>query len=454
MHDLTQGHVGRQIFRFTVPILLGNVFQQLYQIIDSIVVGHYLGKEALAAVGASFPLIFLVLSFTIGIAMAGTVIVSQYFGAKDYGGVKRSVDTLNIFLVVAAVVIAAISIIFSQKIFRLMQLPDEIIPPAVSFFNVMMLGTVFSFGFNGTTAVLRGMGDSKTPLYFLITSTVLNILLDLIFIVGFRWGINSVAWATVISQGCALCALVFYLNKRHAIIKFNPSDIRFDTEIFTKALKIGLPIGMQQSFVALGMMALMVIVNSFGTNVIAAYSVAWRIDSFASMPGMNLAIALSAFVGQNMGAHRTERVVTGLKVTLLMASTVAVVMSIVAYGWGNYLMQVFTSDTEVIAIGHQYLKIVGMFYLAFNSMFIIGAVMRGAGDTFIPMLLSLFSLWVVRLPLAYFLSRHFHEIGIWWSIPIGWTLGTLLSFAYYKMGRWKNKVIVDNKEIIPESGLN
>ena len=446
MHDLTQGHVGRLIFRFTLPILVGNIFQQMYQIIDSIIVGHYVGKQALAAVGASFPIIFLVLSFTIGIAMAGTVIVSQYFGAKDFDGVKRSIDTLNIFLVIAAVVIAVISILLSHEIFRLMRLPAEIIPSAVRFFNIMMLGTVFTFVFNGTTAVLRGMGDSKTPLYFLTISTLLNVVLDLIFIVGLGWGIASVAMATVISQGCALGALILYLNKRHAIIKFNPSDIRFDRKIFIKSLKIGLPVGLQQMFVALGMMALMVIVNSFGTDVIAAYSVAWRIDSLASMPGMNLAIALSAFVGQNMGAQRSDRVVTGLKATLLMASGVTVIMSVVAYGWGSQLMKIFTNDLAVIAVGEQYLKIVGVFYMAFNAMFIIGAVMRGAGDTFFPILISLFSLWLVRLPLAFFLSKHFHEVGIWWSIPIGWTIGTLLSYTYYKMGRWKNKVIIERKD--------
>ncbi|MCX7986952.1 MAG: MATE family efflux transporter [Bacteroidales bacterium] len=451
MHDLTQGHVGKQIFRFTVPILVGNIFHQLYQIIDSIIVGHYLGKHALAAVGASFPIIFLVLSFTIGIAMAGTVIVSQYFGAKDYEGVKRSIDTLNVFLAVTAILVSILSILYSVKIFKLMRMPEELVPSAVSFFNIFMLGTIFSFGFNGTTAVLRGMGDSKTPLYFLVTSTILNIILDLIFIVGFRWGIASVAWATVISQACALGALILYLNKRHPVIKFNPSKIFFDKKIFLKSLKIGLPVGLQQMFVALGMMALMVIVNSFGTNVIAAYSVAWRIDSFASMPGMNLAIALSAFVGQNMGARQTERVIQGLKTTLLMAGSVAIFISFIAFFWGDLLMQIFTSDRDVIAIGHQYLKIVGMFYLAFNSMFIIGAVMRGAGDTFVPMLLSLFSLWLIRLPLAYFLSKHIGEQGIWWSIPIGWTIGTILSYAYYKMGNWKNKTIVERKEMIVEA---
>jgi len=300
---------------------------------------------------------------------------------------------------------------------------------------------------------LRGMGDSKTPLYFLIISTLLNVVLDLIFIVCLGWGIASVAMATVISQGCALGALILYLNKRHAIIKFNPSDIRFDRNIFIKSLKIGLPVGLQQMFVALGMMVLMVIVNGFGTNVIAAYAVAWRIDSFASMPGMNLAIALSVFVGQNMGAQRADRVVAGLKVTLLMAGTVTVLMSVIAYGWGSHLMKIFTNDADVIAIGQQYLKIVGVFYLAFNAMFIIGAVMRGAGDTFIPMLISLFSLWIIRLPLAYFLSKHFNETGIWWSIPIGWTIGTLLSFTYYTMGRWKNKIIIErNNQVNPLSG--
>jgi putative MATE family efflux protein len=442
MNDLTEGKVGKLLFRFAVPIFIGNVFQQLYQIIDSIVVGHYIGKYALAAVGASFPIIFLVLSFVIGISISGTILASQYFGAKNYEGIRRTFDTLNIFLATSALVISIIAIIFSKSIFRILRMPEELIPMAESFFSIYMLGSVFMFGFSGTTAILRGMGDSRTPLIFLVFSTLLNTVLDLLFIIVFHWGIISVALATVISEAVSLVLLIIYLNRKHSVIKFSFSHMVFDRSIFKKTLKIGLPTGFQQTFIALGMLALMGIVNSFGTDVIAAYSVAWRVDSFASMPGTNLAVALSAFVGQNIGAQRPDRIKAGLKATLYMSTFVAVFISILTYFFGDYIIRIFTNDPKVIAIGYQYLRIVGVFYIVFNTMFIFAAVMRGAGDTFIPMIFSLISLWLIRVPFSYFLSRQYGEIGIWWSIPIGWMIGNILNYGYYRTGRWKRKAIV------------
>jgi putative MATE family efflux protein len=219
----------------------------------------------------------------------------------------------------------------------------------------------------------------------------------------------------------------------------------FDKAIFIKSLKIGLPTGLQQTFVALGMLALTRIVNSFGTDVIAAYSVAGRIDTMASMPAMNFAMALAAFVGQNIGAQKSERVHRGLIVTLKMSSVIAIGISFFAVFFGHQLMHVFTNDQSVIMIGQRYLAIVGSFYLFFNAMFVVGGVMRGAGDTLIPMFISLFSLWIVRIPLAYVLSRHYGEIGIWWSIPVAWSIGVSATYIYYRTGRWKNKVVVRRK---------
>ncbi|MEA3316835.1 MAG: MATE family efflux transporter, partial [Bacteroidota bacterium] len=292
MKDLTQGKESKLILKFALPMLLGNVFQQLYNVVDSIIVGNFIGKEALAAVGASFPIIFLFLSLIIGIASGSTIVISQYFGAKRLKEVKQTIETLYIFLFFASITVSIIGIIFSEEIFRLLQLPEGIIPQATSYFNIFIGGVLVSFGFNGTSAILRGLGDSKTPLYFLILSTILNIGLDLLFVLVFKWGISGVASATVIAQGLTFISAIIYLNKNHQIVNLNILNLKFNKNIFIKSIKIGLPTGIQQSFVAIGMMALMSIVNTFGTNVIAAYSVGTRINSLASMPAMNFATAL------------------------------------------------------------------------------------------------------------------------------------------------------------------
>ena len=442
MKDLTSGKESSLIFYFAMPMLIGNVFQQLYNIVDSIIVGNFLGKEALAAVGASFPIIFTLISMIIGIASGAMVVISQYFGAKDIERVKRTISTFYIFLFFASIFISAIGIYFSEEIFRLMQLPEEILPQAKSYLNIYLLGMISFFGFNGTSAILRGLGDSKTPLYFLIAATLFNIVFDILFVVVFKWGIEGAAFATVLSQTGAFLTTIFYLNKSHEVVKLRIRSLRFDRELFRKSLKIGLPSGIQQSVVALGMMAIMGIVNTFGTDVIAGYSVAIRLDSLAIMPAMNFSAALSTFVGQNLGANKQERVRKGLISTLLMSSVVSVFVTAILLLWGKSLMDLFTNDPEVVRIGYEYLTIVSLFYVVFSIMFSLNGVLRGAGDTLVPMFITLFALWVMRIPSAYLLSQKFGETGIWWAVPIGMLTGTLLSFLYYKTGRYKSKVVV------------
>lgn len=448
MKDLTTGNEGRLIFRFAVPMLIGNVFQQLYNVVDSVIVGKFIGKGALAAVGTSFPIIFMLISFFIGITMGFTVVVSQYFGAKDLSQVKKTINTLYIFIFFASIFISAVGIASADFIFRLIDLPAEIIPEAKLFLNIYLAGLIFLFGFNGTSAILRGLGDSKTPLWFLIISVIVNILLDILFVGVFRWGVGSVAIATVISQAGAFLTQILYLNRYHNIVTFSFRDLRFDTALFWKSLKIGLPTGAQQTFVALGMIALYGIVNKFGLDTNAAYSVAGRIDGFAAMPAMSFAVALSTFVGQNLGANKTERVRTGFRATLIMTAVVSATIALVVVIFGGPLMRMFTDDATVVEIGRRYLIIVGSFYPVFAIMFIIGSVMRGAGDTLIPMFLTLFSLWVIRIPLAYLLAQPtwLGMEGIWWSIPLGWTSGAILSYIYYLTGRWKTKAVVKYSE--------
>jgi len=443
MKDFTTGNVARHIFNFTLPMLLGNVFQQLYNIVDSIIVGKVLGKEALASVGASFPIIFTLIALLIGIGSGFSIVIAQFYGAKDIDRVKRSIDTMYIFLFVAGFLISILGIIFSEDLFRLLQLPEELVPQATTYLNIYMAGMILFFGFNGTSSVLRGLGDSKTPLYFLILSSILNIILDLLFVMVFKWGIAGAAWATVIAQGVAFITALLYLNSTHKIMKFSFAKLRFDKDLFYKSLKIGLPSGLQHTFVAVGMMALLGIVNTFGTDVIAAYTAAGRIDSLAMLPAMNFSQAVSAFVGQNLGANKIERVKQGFKATFIMSNVFCLAMTALIVMFGGDLMRMFTTDAQVIEIGQNYLIIVSSFYLVFSSMFTIHGVLRGAGDTLIPMFITLFSLWIIRIPAAYLLSDRIGSDGIWWSIPMGWIIGMSFSYIYYRTGRWKTKAVTN-----------
>lgn len=437
MRDFTKGNEAKLILNFTLPMLLGNVFQQMYNIVDSIIVGNYLGKEALAAVGASFPIIFGLIAMIIGLGSGFSIIISQYYGAKRIAEVKLCIETMSIFIFISSIIICLVGRLYSEDLFLLLQLPADLLPQAKSYLDTYMLGMIFFFGFSGVSSILRGLGDSKTPLYFLIVASILNIIFDLLFVKVLSFGIAGAAWASILAQGIVFIGSIIYLNKTHEIIRISELKLRFNKVIFIKSLKIGLPSGLQNTFVAFGMMALLSVVNSFGTNVIAAYAVATRIESLAVMPSMNFSQAIAAFVGQNLGAGKIKRIHKAYKATFILSSIVCIVLSIFIVFFGTFLMGLFIQDKEVIALGHRYLIIVSSFYLLFSTMFITHGVLRGAGATLIPMFITLFALWGVRLPLAYLFSGMIGEEGIWWSIPCGWMIGMSFSFLYFKFGNWK-----------------
>jgi len=442
MHDLTTGKEGKLIFQFAAPMLLGNIFQQLFSVVDSIVVGNYIGKTALAAIGASFPVIFMMISMIIGLVMGTTIVISQYYGAGDLVKVKRAIDTMYIYSFIAGTIATVAGITLAEPVLRLLALPEEIMPQAKQYLRIYFCGMLIFFGYNGTSAVLRGLGDSKTPLYFLIIGTIANIILVILFVGIFRWGVAGAAYSTLLANGLAFLLAIIWLNKTHKLIRIAIRGLHFDREVFRQSLRIGLPTGLQQTLIAFGNLAVLGIVNTFGTNVVAAFSVAYRIDSLAIIPAMSFAAAFSTFVGQNIGANKTDRIRTGLISAIKMSGSVTIVTTILIIVFGNLLMNLFTSDQEVIKIGNQYLTIVSSFYLVFALMFIYQGAMRGAGETMIPMLFSLFSLWLIRIPLAYFLSRKTGATGIWWATPVGWIFGLAFSYAYYKTGRWKKKAVV------------
>jgi len=292
---------------------------------------------------------------------------------------------------------------------------------------------------------MRGLGDSKTPVYFLVVSTLVNIALDLFFVLGLGWGIKGVAAATIIAQGGAFFSIVIYLNRYHSFLDFSPLKMKFDREMFKKSLKIGLPSGVQQTFVAVGFLALYRIVNMFGTPTVAAYSIAMRIDSFAVLPAMNFSAAISTFVGQNIGANKMQRISKGVKSTLLMMAMVSLTITAAAVLFAEPIIGLFTNDAEVIDIGKHYLYIVSPFYVVFASMFVMMGVLRGAGDTITSMVITIITLWIIRIPASYFLSVEIGSNGIWWGIPVAWVIGIMLSLTYYKTGRWKKKAVVKHQ---------
>ena len=443
MIDLTKGNETKVILRFAAPMLIGNVFQQLYNTVDSIVVGRGVGAEALAAVGASFPIIFLMISLVLGITMGSSIMLSQYFGAGEQDRIQKTVSTTYIFLFFASIATTITGMALSGPILRLIKTPDEIMPLATAYLQVMFAGMIFLFGYNAISSILRGLGDSKNPLYFLIIATAVNTILDLVFVLVLDWGVAGAAWATVLAQGVAMAVSFIYIQRSpYKVLHVSWRTLQFDREIFKTILRIGLPTAIQMTLVSLGFVALTRIVNPFGTLVIAGYAAATRLDSFAAMPAMNLSMGLSTFVGQNLGAGKPERVRRGFYTTLAMASAISLALTTIMVLFPAGLIRAFNSDPEVIRIGAQYLLIVSTFYLAFSGMFITAGILRGAGDTFIQMLITLAALWVIRIPVSALLSRWYGTSGIWWGIPVGWVVGLIASIIYYMSGRWKTKVLV------------
>lgn len=441
-NDLTHGSVWKVIVRFALPLLIGNLLQQFYNVTDSIIVGQFLGKEALAAVSASFFIYYFIISLVIGVGSGTSVIVSQFFGAKQYDKVQRAFSSFFIFMLVAGIALSIAGIIFAEPIFRLTNTPEEVIPEAVAYFKIYIGGTFLFVTFNSIISILRGVGESVRPMLFILITTVLNIVLDLLFIVSFGWGIEGAARATVISQGIGMCVALGYVNNTHPLLSIKKQDLLFDMKLFKEGLKIGLPTSVQQCAIALGLIALLGIVNSFGTDTLTAYGAAGKIDSIITQAVLTLSGALAAFCGQNIGAGRFDRVRKGLRFTMLVNVFFSLITFTAIYFFGEEMMRAFTNDQSVIAIGKEYLLIIGGFFFVHGALNIYNGALRGAGDTIFTMVSSLLCLWLIRIPLAYQLSAWYGRQGIWWAIGISIGIGLLITYIYYRMDFWKKRSVV------------
>lgn len=437
--DLTEGKVWKVIVRFALPLLVGNLLQQFYNITDSIIVGQFLGKEALAAVSASFFIYYFIISLVIGVGSGTTVVISQLFGAKQYQKVQLAFSSFFIFMLVGGIILSIAGIIFAEPVFRLTNTPEEVIPQAVAYFRIYIGGTFLFVTFNSIISILRGVGESVRPMLFILITTVLNIAFDLLFILVFKWGIEGAARATVVSQGIGMCIALVYVNNTHPLLSIKKQDMLFDWKLFKESLKIGLPTSVQQCAIALGLIALLGIVNSFGTNTLTAYGAAGKIDTIITQAILTLSGALAAFCGQNIGAGRLDRVKKGVQFTMYTNIALGLLTFAAVYLFGNEMMRIFTKDIDVVAIGKEYLLIIGGFFIVHGALNVYNGALRGAGDTLFPMITSLVCLWLIRIPLAYYLSSWLGRNGIWWAIGISITIGLIVTFVYYKIGFWKRR---------------
>ncbi|MDD2437312.1 MAG: MATE family efflux transporter [Massilibacteroides sp.] len=441
-NDLTQGKEWKVILQFAIPLLIGNLLQQTYTITDSIIVGQFLGKEALAAISASFFIYYFIISLVIGIGSGTSVVVSQYFGAHEYDKVQGAFSSFFLFMLVTGIILSIGGIIFAESVFRLTNTPEEVIPQAVSYFKIYIGGTFLFVTFNSIISILRGIGESLKPMMFIFITTVINILLDLVFILGLKWGIEGAARATVIAQGIGMCIALIYVNNTHPLLSIKKKDLLFNKKLFVEGLKIGLPTSVQQCAIALGLIALLSIVNSFGTDTLTAYGAGGKIDTIITQAILTLSGALAAFAGQNIGAGKFDRVRRGLRFSLYVNAMFSILMFVVIWLWGDQIMMAFTNDTQVIAIGHEFLLISAGFLIFHGALNIFNGALRGAGDTMFTMVTSLVSLWLIRIPLASFLGNKLGREGIWWAIGLSIVIAFVITYIYYKTGHWKKRSVV------------
>ena len=448
--DMTAGSPMRLILAFSIPLLLGNVLQQMYNMVDSIVVGNYVGTTALAAVGTGFPIIYMMVALFMGIGNGATVIISQYFGAGDLKKVSDTVDTIYTTGIVGALPVSVIGILLSGPLLRLINTPDNTFFDARLYMIIIFAGTIFSLGYNLNSAIMQSLGDSKTPLFLLAIACGLNVVLDLLFVIVFHWGVAGVAVATILAQAISWIVGIFLINRKYEYIHVNLLKFFFDKGLFQKIIELGLPAGLQQMLFSVGTLALQSLVNGYGSDFMAGFNGANKIDMFAFFPAQSFGMALTTFVGQNMGAGKMHRVKEGLRATMLMSVLCGIGAMVLVLTCGPNMMHLFSQEAAVVEAGMDYLRPVMYCYLLFAIMNTVLSVLRGAGDMVFPMITSLLSLWIIRLPMAYLFSYWFGKEYIFFSYGGGWLIGMTMAIIYYFTGRWKKKAVVSKES---EEGL-
>ena len=443
IRDLTHGPPFKVIATFSIPMILGNFFQLFYNIADSVIVGRFIGANALAAVGSSFTFIIFITSIITGLCMGAGIVFSNFFGAKKYEDLKSGIATSFIFIGICSLIITLLANIFINNIIALMNVPAEVVMQNREYFKIIFYSIFFSFLYNWASGLLRALGNSKVPFYFLIFSIILNIILDLIFIIFFQWGIKGAAWATFISIIFSSVLCFAYCKRKIEFLNLRIKEIKINKRIFYLTVNYSLLTSLQQSIMNFGILMIQGLVNSFGAQVMAAFAIGVKIDTLAYMPMQEFGNAFSTFVAQNKGAQKDLRIIEGTKVSALIISVFTIFISIIVWLFAKKLIMLFigAEEMQVIHTGIEYLRIEGSFYILIGFLFMFYGLFRGLGNVKISIVLTVISLGT-RVVLAYAFAPIFGIRVIWVSIVIGWILADITGFILYKRYK-KNSVLSD-----------
>ena len=447
VRDMTSGNELKLLVSFSVPMLIGNLFQQVYNMVDSIVVGKYVSADALAAVGATGSLNFLFFSLCLGLTGGIGIIISQHFGAGDKIHVRKAIFNSIYIIVTIGIIMSLLGMFLARPVLIWLRTPGNILDDATAYMQISCAGILAVAAYNCVSSILRALGDSKTPLVFLILASLINVALDLFLVINLGLGVRGVAYATIIAQVLAAAGSLIYALKKNPYFKIKKEEMIYDAGIVRKCYRLGLPLAMQSSLIAISCVALQSVVNTFGSVVVAAFTATSRIEQLVQQPFNSLGMALSTFTGQNMGAGRQDRVKRALAGSMLITAGFSILMLVLFYTFGNNIMRVFVSDIEVIDFGTQALRITSWFYFALGTIYVVRALLNGAGDAAYAMINGcvevagriVFSNTLILIPSV-------GKWGVWLSTALTWFITGLASFIRYKQGKWKLIKIVDNRK--------
>ena len=447
--DMTVGKPWEDILLFTVPMLIGNIAQQLYNTVDSVVVGNYVGDNALAAVGSAGPILNLLIVLFVGISVGAGIMVSQYFGAREREKLSTTIGNCITLTGIATLFVMIVASMVAKPLLELLDTPDSIIEWCQSYLLILFIGSAGLAFYNILSGVLRGLGDSMSALLYLLVSTMVNIVLDLLFVAKMGMGVNGVALATVIAQAISALLCLFRLMRMQDLFDLKPCYLKLQRKYTRKIIKLGLPSGITQAIFSMAMIVVQSLTNSFGEMFIAANVIVMRVDGFAMMPNFSFGTAMTTYAGQNVGARRQDRVDTGAKQGTLIAVVTSAVITALILLFGKALMGIFTRTPELVDLSRDMMGILAVGYVAMAVTQSLSGVMRGAGDTMTPMWISIATTILIRVPIAYgisFFTRtaqlpNGRQECIFISLLASWLIGALITYVFYRRGKWKEKAI-------------
>lgn len=446
--DMTVGNPIRLLIQFAIPMMIGNVFQQLYNIVDSIIVGKLVGTDALAAIGVTGSVTFLFFALCNGIGTGGGIITSQYFGSGDTSLVKKCIANVAYIMIVFPLIVGIIAFIVTEPLLIFLETPSEVMQDAVTYMHVMCVGLAFVSIYNYVASMLRALGDSRTPLYFLIFSCILNTILDLVFVYFFGMGVFGAAVATLISQFVSGVICLFYAFRFNSYFKLGKEDLRINGKIIWNAVRIGIPMSLQFSLIAISCMALQRVVNKFGPVAIAAFTATSRIEQVIHQPYQTLGTALSTYTGQNYGAKKYSRIRLGYRKSMLLMAVFTAAMLPIMQIFGKQITSIFVNDPEVIEMGAIALRITSIFYIFLGVIYVVRGVLNGVGDAFFALLNGIVEV-VGRfvVPIALTMVSFIGLWGIWWSVGIVWLISGFSAWLRYVWYNKKKLQITEEKSI-------